>query len=81
VAGQIALDYARGQIGLPYLWSGGPAAEEAGFDCSGLTAAAYAAAGITLPRTAHTQYLAGPLLSPDTPSPAGTCCSSAPQPA
>jgi cell wall-associated NlpC family hydrolase len=29
---------------------------DAGFDCSGLTTAAYASAGIQLPRTAHTRY-------------------------
>lgn len=53
-----ALNYACGQRGLPYVWGGnGPA--DGGFDCSGLTTAAYAAAGITLPRTAHTQYHAG----------------------
>ena len=31
-----------------------------GFDCSGLTKAAYAAAGVPLPRTAQTQYDASP---------------------
>ena len=64
--------YARSQLGLPYLWGGnGPDRGDAGFDCSGLTTAAYAAAGITLPRTAHTQYRAGPLLPPGTPLQAG----------
>lgn len=54
---QAALKFACGQIGLPYEWGGdGPANGDAGFDCSGLTTAAYAAAGIQLPRTAHTQY-------------------------
>ncbi|WP_219419866.1 C40 family peptidase [Pseudonocardia nigra] len=66
--GLLALDYARAQLGLPYLWGGdGPTAGDPGFDCSGLTTAAWAAAGITLPRTAHTQYRAGPLLPPGTP--------------
>jgi cell wall-associated NlpC family hydrolase len=54
-----AINYACGQKGLPYVW-GGNGEEDGGFDCSGLTKAAYAAAGITLPRTAHTQYHAGP---------------------
>lgn len=54
-----AINYACGQRGLPYVW-GGNGEEDGGFDCSGLTKAAYAAAGITLPRTAHTQYHAGP---------------------
>jgi len=60
-AGLAALGYARGQLGLPYLWGGdGPAAGEAGFDCSGLTTAAWASVGIAIPRTAHTQYRALP---------------------
>jgi cell wall-associated NlpC family hydrolase len=52
-----AITFAHAQIGRPYLWGGdGPDAGEAGFDCSGLVAAAYASAGVQLPRTAHTQY-------------------------
>lgn len=67
-AARTAIDYARAQLGLPYQWGGdGPAAGDPGFDCSGLTRAAYAAAGITLPRTAQAQYDAGPPLAPGTP--------------
>ncbi|GLZ37861.1 C40 family peptidase [Actinokineospora sp. NBRC 105648] len=63
-----AINYACGQRGLPYLWGGnGPQLTElpdgrvhvnGGFDCSGLTKASFAAAGVQLPRTAHTQYQA-----------------------
>jgi cell wall-associated NlpC family hydrolase len=58
--------FARAQLGQPYLWGGdGPA--EGGFDCSGLTRAAYAAAGIAIPRTADAQYRAGPPVPPGQP--------------
>lgn len=52
-----AISFAQAQFGLPYVWGGnGPQQGEEGFDCSGLTKAAYASAGVQLPRTAHTQY-------------------------
>ncbi|WP_374225887.1 C40 family peptidase, partial [Pseudonocardia sp. KRD291] len=56
-----AIRVAMAQIGLPYIWGGnGPTEGDAGFDCSGLTTFAYDQAGIDLPRTAHTQFRAGP---------------------
>ncbi|MFE0024119.1 C40 family peptidase [Amycolatopsis sp. NPDC059021] len=57
-----ALNFACGQRGLRYVW-GGNGPRDGGFDCSGLTKAAYAAAGISLPRTAQLQYNAGPRVS------------------
>src|SRR5262249_49128557 len=48
----------------PYTWGGNG---NPGYDCSGLTHAAYTAARITIPRTAQTQYNTGPLLPPTTP--------------
>ncbi|MFJ4790041.1 NlpC/P60 family protein [Streptomyces sp. NPDC088794] len=60
-AAREAINYAEGQLGLPYEWGGnGPGTGDTGFDCSGLTKAAYAAAGISLPRTAQEQFDAGP---------------------
>lgn len=60
-AAAVAVDFALAQRGLPYIWGGnGPEQGDEGFDCSGLTTFAYAEAGVQLPRTAHTQYYAGP---------------------
>ncbi len=66
LAAQAAVDFAQAQLGVPYRW-GGDGPGEGGFDCSGLTHAAYQAAGISLPRTAQAQYQAGPRLPPGAP--------------
>src|SRR5699024_8601772 len=58
-----AVDFAISKIGLPYVWGGdGNKAGDAGFDCSGLTKAAYAVADVGIPRTAHSQYTAAPAI-------------------
>lgn len=55
-----AIYFAQQQIGTPYLWGGEGTPEQGGrFDCSGLTRAAYASVGITLPRVANDQWNAG----------------------
>jgi cell wall-associated NlpC family hydrolase len=51
-----AIDMALAQLGKPY---GYGATGPDSYDCSGLVMAAYAAAGISLPRTTYAQYLAG----------------------
>ncbi|WP_431947906.1 NlpC/P60 family protein [Actinacidiphila sp. bgisy167] len=61
-----AVAFARAQLGTPYRW-GGDGPTEGGFDCSGLTKAAYAAAGVHLPRVAQDQYNAGPRVPPGAP--------------
>ncbi|MGW1815091.1 NlpC/P60 family protein [Streptomyces sp. NPDC002125] len=55
-----AVDFAYGALGKPYVWGAtGPSS----FDCSGLTQAAWRAAGVSLPRTTYTQINAGQRLS------------------
>ncbi|MDX3070622.1 C40 family peptidase, partial [Streptomyces sp. ND04-05B] len=51
-----AIAFARAQIGKPYVWGAtGPGS----YDPSGLTQAAWKAAGVDLPRTIHDQAAAG----------------------
>jgi peptidoglycan DL-endopeptidase CwlO len=50
------LSFARSQIGKPYVWgASGPSS----YDCSGLTQAAWKAAGVELPRTTWDQVKVG----------------------
>lgn len=63
--GQQAVDYALAQVGTPYEW--GSEQPGSGFDCSGLAQAAWAAAGVQLPRVAQAQFDAGPLVPADDP--------------
>lgn len=57
VAGKagVAINYAYAQLGKPYAWA---AAGPGSFDCSGLTMAAWGAAGVGLPHNAAMQWKA-----------------------
>src|SRR5205085_10543202 len=59
-----AVAFALDQLGTPYRWGG---EGDGGFDCSGLVQAAYAAAGVRLPRVAQAQFAAGPPVAPGAP--------------
>ncbi len=59
-----AVAWALTQLGTPYRWGG---EGDRGFDCSGLVQAAFAAAGVHLPRVAQDQYDAGPPVPSGTP--------------
>lgn len=61
-----AVAFAYGAIGKPYVWGAtGPGS----YDCSGLTQAAWRAAGVSLPRTTYTQINAGRRVSRDALAP------------
>ena len=68
-AGAVAVSWALSQIGTPYVWGG--ETPGVGFDCSGLVQAAYAVAGVALPRVAQDQYDATPKLAPGARTRAG----------
>lgn len=53
-----AVAFANKELGIPYVY--GAESPGVAFDCSGLTQAAYASAGIRIPRVAQDQYNAGP---------------------
>jgi len=59
-AAQIAVDTAMAQRGKPYVWA---ASGPGSFDCSGLTAYAYRAAGIELPHSSTLQSRMGQAVS------------------
>lgn len=57
-----AVAFVYAQLGCPYVWGGtGPCS--AGFDCSGLVQAAWAAAGVSIPRDTYSQWAALPHVS------------------
>jgi cell wall-associated NlpC family hydrolase len=57
-----AVQFAYDQLGCPYLYGGtGPC--HPGFDCSGLVQAAWAAAGVAIPRDTYEQWAALPHIS------------------
>jgi cell wall-associated NlpC family hydrolase len=61
-----AVEFALAQVGKPYVWGGaGPDS----YDCSGLTSAAWAAAGTSLPHSSQMQYSATARVSRDAAQP------------
>ena len=63
-AAAVAIETALAQVGDPYVWG---ATGPDGFDCSGLTAFAYAAAGVSLPHSSRAQSSLGRQIGPNEP--------------
>ena len=64
--GAAAVAFAMGQIGDAYVYGGtGPS----GWDCSGLTSGAWAAAGVSIPRTSQAQLYGLPRVAPSNARP------------
>ena len=61
-AAAVAIETALAQVGDPYVWG---ATGPDGFDCSGLTSFAYAAAGVSLPHSSRAQSSMGRQLGPN----------------
>ncbi len=62
---RVAIDFALAQLGLPYIWGGnGPAAGDAGFDCSGLTMFVYHQVGVDLTHFSGSQWYEGARVTP-----------------
>jgi cell wall-associated NlpC family hydrolase len=59
-AAATAVTVALAQVGAPYVWG---ASGPGGFDCSGLTSYAYAAAGVSLPHSSRAQSQLGRAVS------------------
>jgi cell wall-associated NlpC family hydrolase len=56
----VVVEFALAQVGEPYAWGGnGPGS----WDCSGLTSAAWAEAGVSLPRSSGSQIGVGTRVS------------------
>ena len=61
-AARLSVSFATSQVGAPYVW-GGTGPYDAGYDCSGLAMAAWAAAGVQIPRTTYDQWASLPHVS------------------
>jgi cell wall-associated NlpC family hydrolase len=59
-----AIAFAYSALGTPYVWGGtGPSGPSGGYDCSGLVQAAWASAGVSIPRDTYQQWAALPHLA------------------